>query len=65
MVDFKFPDHDEIASFKARVVQRIPPESVGESLRAGMAVVFDQPDAVLARLKPFLAAAVTSGAPVR
>ncbi|MND01200.1 hypothetical protein D3C83_200940 [compost metagenome] len=62
MVDFKFPDSEEISSFKARVVQRIPPQTVGQSLRAGMAVVFDQPDAVLARLKPFLATAVTSDA---
>ena len=63
VVDFKFPDSDEISSFRARVVQRIPPAAVGESLRAGMAVVFDQPDAVLARLRPFLAATVTSDAP--
>jgi Tfp pilus assembly protein PilZ len=55
VVDFKFPDCDEVSSFKARVVQRIPPQNVGESLRAGMAVVFDQPNAVVARLKPFLA----------
>jgi Tfp pilus assembly protein PilZ len=63
VVDFRFPNNSEVSSFKARVVQRIPPENVGESLRAGMAVVFDQPDAVLARLRPFLAAAVTSDTP--
>lgn len=62
VVDFKFPGDDEISSFNARVVQRILPENAGESLRAGMAVVFEDPAALLARLRPFLTGPVTADA---
>lgn len=54
LVDFKFPDHNEVSTFSARVVQRVPPEQGAGVLRAGMAVVFDDPGAVLRRLRPFL-----------
>jgi Tfp pilus assembly protein PilZ len=54
-VDFRFPGGDEVATFPARVVQRVPPDQ-GGALRAGMAVVFDDPAAVLARLRPYLGA---------
>ena len=54
LVDFRFPDNDEVSTFAARVVQRVPPDQGGQTLRAGMAVVFENPGAVLNRLRPFL-----------
>jgi Tfp pilus assembly protein PilZ len=54
LVDFRFPDNGEVSTFPARVVQRVPPEQGGQTLRAGMAVVFENPGAVLTRLRPFL-----------
>jgi len=53
LVDFKFPDSEEIATFPSRVVQRIP-VAQGDTLRAGMAVVFEDPAPLMARLRPFL-----------
>jgi Tfp pilus assembly protein PilZ len=53
-VDFRFPETNEVSSFPARVVQRVTPEQGGETLRAGMAVVFEDPRAVLTKLRPFL-----------
>ncbi len=44
LVDFRFPDSEEVSTFPARVVQRVPPDQGGQSLRAGMAVVFDNPE---------------------
>ena len=63
LVDFRFPDSDELSTFPARVVQRVPPEQGGQTLRAGMAVVFDNPEAVLARLRPFLRAPMRTTLP--
>jgi Tfp pilus assembly protein PilZ len=59
LVDFRFPDSDEVSTFPARVVQRV---QGGQTLRAGMAVVFDNPEAVLTRLRPFLDAAIATDA---
>ncbi|HEX2465363.1 MAG TPA: PilZ domain-containing protein [Thermoanaerobaculia bacterium] len=67
LVDFRFPDTNEVSTFAARVVQRVAPEQGGKTLRAGMAVVFDKPDAVLMRLRPFLDAPIVdeaSGSPI-
>jgi Tfp pilus assembly protein PilZ len=52
-VDFEFPSR-EVFGFAARVVQRVPAGQDGDALQAGVAVVFDDPSAVLARLRPFL-----------
>jgi Tfp pilus assembly protein PilZ len=56
MVDFRFPGSDEVTTFPARVVQRVPIDQGGGRLRAGMAVAFEDPGAVLAQLRPFLEA---------
>jgi Tfp pilus assembly protein PilZ len=53
-VDFQLPGSTEVVGFPARVVQRIPPGQNGKALRAGAAVAFENPDAVIERLRPFL-----------
>jgi Tfp pilus assembly protein PilZ len=53
-IDFQLPGVTEVFACRARVVQRVPAGQDGGALQAGMAVAFDDPGAVLERLRPFL-----------
>lgn len=55
-VEFLLPGGDEVFTLPARVVQRIPAGQPGDALPPGMAVVFEDPQALLVRLRPYLEA---------